>query len=70
MDENRIYTTVQGDMWDSIAYHFYGDVKYIGLLLQNNLDLLDMFFQPEQRFLFRRFRRNTTKIYQNGEDKL
>ena len=34
MDENRIYTTVQGDMWDSIAYQFYGDVKYIGLLLQ------------------------------------
>ena len=39
MDENRIYTTVQGDMWDSIAYQFYGDVKYIGLLLQNNADL-------------------------------
>ena len=43
MDENRYYTTVQGDMWDSIAYNFYGDVKYIGLLLQNNLDLLDIF---------------------------
>ena len=37
------YTTTQGDMWDSIAYNFYGDVKYIGLLLQNNLDLLDIF---------------------------
>ncbi|MDD3662295.1 MAG: tail protein X [Candidatus Pacebacteria bacterium] len=43
MNENRIYTTVQGDMWDSIAYEFYGDVKYIGLLLQNNPDLLDVF---------------------------
>lgn len=43
MDENRIYTTVQGDMWDSIAYQFYGDVKYIGLLLQNNLDLLEIY---------------------------
>lgn len=42
MDENRIYTTVQGDMWDSIAYYFYGDVKYIGLLLKNNPDLLDV----------------------------
>ena len=30
-------------MWDSIAYHFYGDVKYIGLLLQNNLDLLEIY---------------------------
>ena len=43
MDENRIYTTVQGDMWDSIAYNFYGDVKYIDLLLKNNLDLLDVY---------------------------
>ncbi len=43
MDENRIYTTVQGDMWDSIAYRFYGDVKYISLLFQNNTDLLDIF---------------------------
>ena len=43
MDESRIYTTVQGDMWDSIAYNFYGDVKYIGLLLKNNLDLLDVY---------------------------
>ena len=43
MDENRIYTTVQGDMWDSIAYHFYGDVKYIGLLFKSNPDLLDVF---------------------------
>ena len=43
MDENRIYTTVQGDMWDSIAYNFYGDVKYIGLLLQNNPDLLGIY---------------------------
>mgnify|MGYP001036940113 FL=1 len=43
MDENRIYTTVQGDMWDSIAYQFYGDVKYIGLLLQSNTDLLEIY---------------------------
>jgi phage tail protein X len=43
MDENRIYTTVSGDMWDSIAYKFYGDVKYIYLLLRNNPDLLDIF---------------------------
>ena len=43
MDENRFYTTVQGDMWDSIAYQFYGDTKYIGLLLQNNADLLEIY---------------------------
>lgn len=43
MDKERMYTTVQGDMWDSIAYQFYGDVKYIGLLMQNNTDLLDVY---------------------------
>lgn len=43
MDENRIYITVQGDMWDSIAYHYYGDVKYISLLFKNNPDLLDIY---------------------------
>lgn len=43
MDENRYYTTVQGDMWDSIAYQFYGDTKYIGILFENNQDLLDIF---------------------------
>lgn len=30
-------------MWDSIAYQFYGDTKYIGLLFENNQDLLDIF---------------------------
>lgn len=43
MNENRIYTTIQGDMWDSIAYSFYGDTKYISLLLQNNLEHIDTF---------------------------
>jgi len=43
MDEKRNYITVQGDMWDSIAYQFYGDVKYIGLLMENNPELLDVF---------------------------
>lgn len=42
MDEKRYYTTVSGDMWDSIAHNFYGDVKYIGLLMDNNPDLLDI----------------------------
>lgn len=43
MDEKRYYTTVSGDMWDSIAYNFYRDEKYIGLLMDNNPDLLDIF---------------------------
>lgn len=43
MSENKTYTTVQGDMWDAIAYRIYGDVKYIGLLLNANPDLLDIY---------------------------
>lgn len=39
----KTYTTIQGDMWDSISYKVYGSEKYIGLLMQNNLELLDIF---------------------------
>lgn len=39
----KTYTTIQGDMWDSIAYKLYGNEKYMGLLMQNNLELLDIF---------------------------
>ena len=42
MDENRMYTNVQGDMWDHIAWQFYGDVKYIGFLFSGNPTLLDI----------------------------
>lgn len=37
------YTTTQGDMWDSISYKVYGDEKYMGFLMQSNLELLDIF---------------------------
>ncbi len=39
----KTYTTIQGDMWDSIAYKLYGNEKYMGMLMQNNLELLDIF---------------------------
>ena len=39
----KTYTTLQGDMWDSIAYKLYGNEKYMGLLMQNNMELLDIF---------------------------
>lgn len=39
----KTYTTIQGDMWDSIAYKLYGNEKYMGLLMQNNMELLDIF---------------------------
>jgi len=37
------YITVQGDTWDMISFKVYGTSKYIGLLMENNYDLLDIF---------------------------
>lgn len=37
------YTTIQGDMWDSISYKLYGSEKYVGLLMKGNPALLDIF---------------------------
>lgn len=41
--EQQTYTTIQGDAWDAIAQKVYGDTKYTGWLMQNNLPLLDVF---------------------------
>ena len=32
------YTTVQGDMWDSIALRKLGDEKYTSLLIEANIE--------------------------------
>lgn len=32
----RKYRTVQGDMWDWIAYKVYGDESYLNVLLEYN----------------------------------
>ena len=61
MDEKRYYTTVSGDMWDSIAYAFYGDVKYIGLLMDSNPHLLDISVFSDGTPVY--------KTFQNGECK-
>lgn len=37
------YTTVQGDMWDSIAYKVYGDSKRADVLIAAN---------PEHRLVY------------------
>lgn len=37
------YITVQGDTWDLISYKVYGTSRHIGLLMENNYDLLDTF---------------------------
>ena len=35
------YKTIQGDMWDSIAYKVYGDEKHMSLLAEANGQYLD-----------------------------
>lgn len=36
-----MYVTKQGECWDEIAKNVYGSEKYIGFLMQNNIQLLD-----------------------------
>lgn len=38
------YTTVQGDMWDSIAYAQLGSAKYTHLLMQANSHLISQYY--------------------------
>ena len=33
---DKTYTTIQGDMWDSISLKIYGDEKYIDKLIEAN----------------------------------
>lgn len=37
----KTYTTVQGDMWDSIAYKCYGDESGINVLMAVNETYVD-----------------------------
>lgn len=34
------YTTIQGDMWDSIAFKTLGNERYMNELIQANVDYL------------------------------
>lgn len=43
---SRTYTTVQGDMWDSIAYTQLGDVAYTDKLMNLNRQYRDYFIFP------------------------
>ncbi|MEE0969359.1 MAG: tail protein X [Clostridia bacterium] len=40
---SKIYTTIQGDMWDSISYKVLGDVKYTDALINANPELHDIY---------------------------
>ena len=40
------YTTIQGDMWDLIAFKVYGKEAYISKLLEANEDLREITVFP------------------------
>ena len=42
----RTYTTIQGDMWDLIAFKVYGKEAYISKLLEANEDLREITVFP------------------------
>lgn len=42
----KTYITEQGDCWDLIAFKLYGEEKYMKLLAEANLPLLDIMVFP------------------------
>ncbi len=42
MEMSEIYTTIQGETWDSIALKVYGSEKYAAFLMENNYPCLDI----------------------------
>ena len=40
------YTTVSGDMWDSISFKVYGSTDYTGKLMAYNSDYLENYIFP------------------------
>lgn len=43
---SKTYTTVQGDMWDSIAYRTLGDTAYTGELMTANQQYREYYIFP------------------------
>lgn len=43
---SKTYTTIQGDMWDSIAYNQLGDVAYTDKLMNLNASYLGYYIFP------------------------
>lgn len=44
---SKTYTTIQGDMWDSIAYKVYGNEHYMAELLKANEAYKDVAIFPQ-----------------------
>lgn len=40
---NETYTTRQGQTWDLVSKEVYGNEKYIGHLMKNNTQYIDVF---------------------------
>lgn len=40
------YRTIQGDTWDRIARRFYGDERYLDLLMEGNPECLEYLIFP------------------------
>ncbi|MGD9567518.1 MAG: tail protein X [Sedimentibacter sp.] len=43
---SKTYTTVQGDMWDSIAYSQLGDTAHTDKLINMNQQYIDYYIFP------------------------
>lgn len=43
---SKTYTTIQGDMWDSIAFSQLGDIAYTDRLMALNQPLLHYYIFP------------------------
>lgn len=43
---SKTYTTVQGDMWDSVAYSQLGSVAHTDLLMRMNSQYHDVYIFP------------------------
>lgn len=56
----RTYTTVQGDLWDSIAYRQLGSTSHTDKLMNANLQYLDVYVFPAGVVL------NLPEITENG----
>lgn len=42
-EEVDVYTTVQGDTWDIIAFKVYGEERYMSRLIEANLEHINTF---------------------------
>lgn len=43
---SKTYTTVDGDMWDSIAYNSIGSVMYTDQIMSLNMEYIDHYIFP------------------------